>query len=446
MIRFHTPFPNLASFSLGALGGLLIFTMLFFPGAQKAKRQHAENYGNALANTAAKRSIDAAFGNDLVGLRVILQDAANNPDVRVATVHDVESKLLVQAGELPYYPLKSDLIFTSEIVLQDSIAGYVTVVLAPAPATSPFNKLLIIIWFTLFAAIAAWSLWQHQAISFYVPKLWNKAQELYESTKTSIQTPQITTNDDTITEKGGSTSNASGINTNRTDNGNTDGPYDSGYGSKHDNEYDSDENTDDIPQEQSPKYHAYTTIHINNLKQIKQQLSGEVFRGVIDTIETNIKEVMSLYSGAEYSWNNERYVLHFISPDESPSDTVFRAYCAAHLICELCRHTKVPLDISTLSGDVVETLMDIDFSDGDAAIYTKLGNGLNIFPESDGTHEPLENHNEADLLNALQNRIELKEHNNTPNVHLVKAFKASYKPLLDGQYQQLVTKLALIEK
>ena len=58
-----------------------------------------------LANLAAKRAVDATLNHDLVSLQqVVLQDVVDNPRTLLASIHDVENNLLVQAGSTQASP------------------------------------------------------------------------------------------------------------------------------------------------------------------------------------------------------------------------------------------------------------------------------------------------------------------------------------------------------
>ena len=88
------------------------------------------HYGNALASLAAKQATDATLNHDLVSLQVTVSDVARNPHILNSTIHDVESRLLVQAGESPNtgnYTQRDHRSYTAPITLHDSVAGYVTV-------------------------------------------------------------------------------------------------------------------------------------------------------------------------------------------------------------------------------------------------------------------------------------------------------------------------------
>jgi len=88
----------------------------------------AQRYGQAMANMAAEQAEPAMLNQDRVSLTALLADIGENLNVAGATIHDVENRLLVQNGSLNALQPSSKLLqFSAPIVLQDSVAGYVTV-------------------------------------------------------------------------------------------------------------------------------------------------------------------------------------------------------------------------------------------------------------------------------------------------------------------------------
>lgn len=124
---FRTP---LFLISVTTLVCLLISASLLRHQHQERLDIRTHQYGNALATLAAKQATEATMNHDLVSLQVIVSDIARNPDILSVTVHDVENRLLVQAGGSPNagnYAHREHQLFPAPITLQDSIAGYVTV-------------------------------------------------------------------------------------------------------------------------------------------------------------------------------------------------------------------------------------------------------------------------------------------------------------------------------
>ena len=250
-----------------------------------------------LAKATAARSADAAFHQDLIGMRGVLQDATLYSNVRIATAHDVENNLLVQAGDFPYFKHTYDQSFTSPITQHDNIAGYVTVILS-VPPLFPREVLALLYLLIAITSICATLLISRSGC---ISCRWSK-----EKVKESLHAKF------------------------------------SSY----------------IPPESSPPntidthpittFSAFTLIHIKNIQTIKQQLNGENFRNTLKIMDDIVEDVMCLYGGIEFQWNIDHYKLTLIST-ESQSEAVFHAICCAYLISEIASTiNNIPLDIATL--------------------------------------------------------------------------------------------------
>ncbi len=127
--------PPLFAALVGGLLGLLFTVLALRLYQDRQEQQLLGDYGQALANLAARRAVDATLNHDLVSLQVILQDVTQNPRVLLASIHDVENNLLVQAGDTRSLADASQVrSFSAAIPLQDSVAGYVSVYLTrPMP-------------------------------------------------------------------------------------------------------------------------------------------------------------------------------------------------------------------------------------------------------------------------------------------------------------------------
>ena len=144
-IRINTHnLPPLCSFALGAALVLLLGGAAWWFAAKHEQQEWQSTYGRTLAVLTAKSAIDATLNHDLVSLQVVLQDTALSRYVSLATIHDVENKLLVQAGEDPSQHLLKHLpAFSAAISFQQNIAGYVTVYLDNPPATKHFQGVML---------------------------------------------------------------------------------------------------------------------------------------------------------------------------------------------------------------------------------------------------------------------------------------------------------------
>ena len=251
-----------------------------------------------LAKATAARSSDAAFHQDLIGMRAVLQDATQYYNVRIATVHDVENKLLVQAGDFPYFKHKDDQSFTSPITQYDNIAGYVTVIIS-VPSIFPLEILALIYVLIGIASISVViSISRSGCISCY----WSKEQvkESLHAKFSSYIPPEPSPEPENVS------------------------------------------NT------HSTIFSAFTLIHIKNIQTIKQQLNGENFRNTLKIMDDIVEDVMRLYGGVEFQWNIDHYKLT-LSSRESQSEAIFHAICCAYLISEIASTVNnIPLNIATL--------------------------------------------------------------------------------------------------
>jgi len=129
IFRLHTAnIPRLFYLAVGLLIGLLSCAALLRTVERAQEQVLIADYGQSLANIAAKRAVDATLNHDLVSLQVVLQDVMDNPRTLLASIHDVENNLLVQAGSTQALTHAAALrSFSAPIPLQDSIAGFVTV-------------------------------------------------------------------------------------------------------------------------------------------------------------------------------------------------------------------------------------------------------------------------------------------------------------------------------
>lgn len=287
----------MALLCIGCALGLIFSSLTLYISGTRNAENVTNNYGSMLAKATAARSADAAFHQDLIGMRAVLQDATQYSNVRIATVHDVENKLLVQAGDFPYFKHKYDQSFTSPITQYDNIAGYVTVIIA-VPPIFPVNILTLLYVFiaiTLTSAIISISRSGSIACHWSKEQVKESLHAKFSSYIPPESSPTITTNASPTTT-----------------------------------------------------FSAFTLVHITNIKTIKQQLNGENFRNTLKIMDDIVEDVMSLYGGIEFQWNTDHYKLT-LSSRESQSEAIFHAICCAYLISEIASIiNNIPLDIATL--------------------------------------------------------------------------------------------------
>lgn len=280
--------PGLAFVCMGIIPGLLFSWLMLTPGANTRFIEAQEDYGQTLATATARRVIDAFFKNDLVRLQAVLQDLVSYPHVVQATIHDVENRLLVQAGE-GRPALSEHSAYSASIVIHDSIAGYITLTLQKfdQPLQNASRRLVNISIFLVLALMVI----LYRAHSFE----WIRS----EPDKKEI----LAENSDEI-EKTATENSA---------------------------------NMEDL---------VYTIIHVKNLDVLNQQLTNDVKRGTFGKLENILRDVQALYGGQGFYLQDNFYVLKFATGD-TLNETLFRAACSAFLIVELASIIdKIPLDLA----------------------------------------------------------------------------------------------------
>lgn len=326
-VRIHH-IPTLAALCLGALLAMALTALLIIPSAERTQGKRVQDYGDALANLASRQTVDATFNHDLVRLQLILQDITDNPGVMLATIHDVENNLLVQAGETRF-GRHDGTVHTSPIILHDSIAGYVSVSVnyPPATATSTSMIFLLATMGLLFIAVASWSFYRADAIEFI------------KEDKPQGSPGPLSSENNTSSDGSASEHEFEGHGYNNND--------------AADHEGTGEEDVDDVDNNGTK---VYAIIHLKNLDVLKQQLNGESFRSTLACVEHIIRDVMGLYGGRQVELNGNYYVLTFKAGEEI-GEAQFRAACSAYLILELAGIVnKIPLDLAALVSEQEQDL------------------------------------------------------------------------------------------
>lgn len=235
------------------------------------------HYGKALSSLAAKQATDATLNHDLVSLQVTVSDVARNPHVLSATIHDVENRLLVQAGESPNtgdYTLREHQSFTAPITLHDSVAGYVTV------------------------SIDSQALYEQQDDTWLLALLGLAGALLVLSLLNLRQRPSFA--DATQTEPKDATSPELPATT-------------------------ASQTNDEII--------IGLSIQCINWSTLKQQLSATLRQQLIEDLERQLSGVNTLYSGKVNAAQDDFIELNFTGDDVG--NTTFRAICAAQLLLQM---------------------------------------------------------------------------------------------------------------
>ncbi len=244
--------------------------------------ERSQRYGQAMANIAAKRAIDATLNHDLVSLQVILQDVVANPDVAQAAIFDVENNLLVQSGG---QRSRGERDYIAAITLQDSIAGYVAVALSDEGRYKVVKQL-----YGLFALLAALILGFTMVVAYW-------RRESPESA--SIAIPIVETPKE-ITPK---------------------------------------------PSGSSPLSKVELLLYFPALAQLQRQLNNARFTQLVEEFNEHLAAVASLYSGRIIAMELDQARIGF-SALAANSECAFNGLCSAHLLQGLAKISDFPLDVS----------------------------------------------------------------------------------------------------
>lgn len=281
---------------------------------EQQRQTYGHNYGQALANVAAYQSQEATLDHDLLSLQIILQDIAKNPAVIGATIHDVENRLVVQGGHNPDIrrQLEREQVlgsYNAPITLQESVAGYVTVVLALPKKTDT----------ALFVKLAMTPLLALGLV------LWLLHNYVYRSASAVIAVPIVTSHQSDAQEQNDTTSH-----------------------NEHHSAY-IDDNFNDI-------YPVKLHLKMHLLARLKQQLNGKNYKQMLSQFERQIRGVCSLYSGEMIFAGHSEIILRFNANSEA--DATFNALCSAKLLQSLSLEGGVNLGLSGYIEDGEQTLCE----------------------------------------------------------------------------------------
>ncbi len=356
--------------------------------------QRDQQYGQALANVAARRAVQSTINLDLVSLQVILQEITENPSVTNATIHDVENNLLVQATSITQknrrQAISRQTNFTAPINVHDNITGYVTV---SVDFTNENSHQKI---YGIFAFLALSLIILNIALQKLLANI---------ETKTSTSRTKASDNKLPIVDKLPQSEEKDLV------------------------------QTSSILDQNKKNPRIELIIQFQNLRTLYGQLNHRSFRSVIQRIEIQLRDLMALYSGELTLINADVARVTFRSNELT--EAAFNAICSAHLVTTLnqkpesihlslcCFIVKREPDASTLK----HLAFNLFKQDTEFDILSELQDG-NILIESEllaNTHTP-----------CLGSRIETSNENSpSANTALITNIKEPYCSLLEKQLAQL---------
>jgi len=362
--------------SLCLIFGASIFFVPLYIELQQSQHEMSEAYGQSLANSAARESVEAVFRNDLVGLRAITQSIADNPFVLRASMRTIDQQTLVQAGPVLHDLPEAALTYEASVTLQDSMAAIVSVTVAMPHSNQGF----LLSFYLLFIAANAVLMIAHLIAG---PLKHLVSQDTYTSTSNR-----------TNTDSGGAAL--------------------SGHTSEHDFEDRAKQDDSGGADEEAPltQQCAYLSLCVKNVTVLKHQLNGETFRNTFQTLAQKINSVGRLYGLTESHWETDRYLLCFKSHDQQTA--LFNAACTGRILLDLIGIiNRVPLDLSA----------EIAFHEAQINSIDMPFVGLAIDTEE----------NPCDYLDTRVEYLKIDEHENR---QLISKFLEPYADLLNRQMEQ----------
>lgn len=371
IFRLHTAnIPPLFFLAIGLLVGLLSCAAVLRTVERAQEQVLIADYGQSLANLAAKRAVDATLNHDLVSLQVVLQDVVENPRTLLASIHDVENNLLVQAGSTQALTHAAALrSFSAPIPLQDSIAGFVTVNIE---SQMPEIKAL----YLSFAAVCS------LLVIVALLSLFNRPGPLISIEHKAKEKPAA---------KPGSASSE---------------PTPA---------------LDEPAQAPAPVYTAYLRWQWHNLATLRQQISAERLEQLFNRLELILVEAVKItgiqcQTRRNQGRQNGEYWLTY-SSGESILVAYYQLMVCAHLIHQLVQEEKLKLVVSSTlsssdqhssvpsaqlsSGQIVCLLPEgIDEEWDDWIYYNEVPNGLQLM----GFVPPLDD-DIGELLTGLRTAV-----------------------------------------
>ncbi len=336
-------FPPLFFASLGALLGVLITAFVLTQRAGQKNEELLKDYGETVVAMAAQELVDAAVNEDLVSMHALLQALIAQPRIVMATVHNLEQQLMVQAGQRQIDGQYQ--VYSAPIALHDTIAGHVSVTLVGGFAddsaviwtlTGTAVLLLLMVVLSVYESRGvAWELRPPEVDDDHYEH--DDFDSLGDSYASSVDEPQL------------------------------------GFHSEEEFEQpvqDSEQPEPEGEQEEVPtpsEFYSDLILVLPNYARLEKQLNGERFGQITQAFEAGLDDVLNLYSGQRVGQphNNNVYCLRFSSPD-SVAEAGFRAVCTAHLVDQMVQKHKVRF---TVLAEICHPDEDVKLAMSQAGIF-----------------------------------------------------------------------------
>lgn len=137
-LRFKLALP----FCLILLIVITTFWLLMQQAQQQSAQYHANTLGSMLTSQTASNVTELLLADDTLSLNVILTQLVRSDSVASARILDIDERIITAAGNEPEAASPLQLRYSAPIALEDSLAGYVTLTLDPAPFNADSSQRL----------------------------------------------------------------------------------------------------------------------------------------------------------------------------------------------------------------------------------------------------------------------------------------------------------------
>lgn len=334
--------PPLFYASLGALAGLLITAFVLSERAEQKKLELMSDLGETVVQMSSRELMEATVNEDLISMQAILQSLVAQPRIVMATVHNLEQQLLVQAGHedgLVQYQS-----FSAPITAHNRIEGYVSISLENQfPGDSAVRWTLSATATLLFLMIVL-TLYESRGKAWYFVSANEDAEpdDLQESWDDDVFAEESRREpfDEHSEERTEHDVYADEQRPEYTD------PIVPDVGNVNCSSQEPLEDDSSETVEHSTPARADLILVLANYQRLQQQLNSDRFTQVVDHFESVLGDILSLYGGEQIGepHNQNIYCVQFTS-SESPSEAAFRAICCAHLIDQLNQQSSIRFNV-----------------------------------------------------------------------------------------------------
>lgn len=364
--------PPLFFASLGALLGLLITAFVLSERSGQKNRELLQDFGETVVAMAAQEVVESAVQEDLVSMHAVMQSLVAQPRVKMATVHNLEQQLLVQAGQV-----RNEVehhIFSAPIALHDSVAGHVSIAMESAFPGDAAVRWTIAGTAFLLSLMVLLTLYETRGVAWYFankdpgegeegddgyfeamepwPVTASRASEMDDRETPSRQDYALDQEDE---EEGYYGEAEQNVNDEAVwDRQNNPQQYESQalgeqgeqreYGEP--GEYGEPDEDAGEPEPEVPIFQADLVLALPNYNRLQQQLNSDRFAELTRSFDHALHEVLSLYGGRLMAppHNHNIYCIVF-SSQESCSEAAFRAACSAYLVQQKAQQSKIRFNV-----------------------------------------------------------------------------------------------------